>query len=58
MRPIRKAAIREIIRVATLKSSMTDNIAARFRRVNFPYGGGDRPIRLRGAVVAVGLGAI
>ena len=40
MRPIRNAAIRETMRVAVLKSSMRENIAARFRRVNFPYGRG------------------
>jgi hypothetical protein len=38
MRPMRNAAIREETRVAVLKSSMRENIAARFRRVNFPYG--------------------
>ncbi len=36
MRPIRKAAIREMIRTATLKPSMTANIATGLRSVNFP----------------------
>jgi hypothetical protein len=40
MRPITNAAIRETIRVAVLKSSMRENIAARVRSVNFPYGEG------------------
>jgi hypothetical protein len=40
MRPMRNAAIRETIRVAVLKSSMRENIAARFRRINLPYGRG------------------
>jgi hypothetical protein len=38
MRPMRNAAIREETRVAVLKSSMRENIAALFRGVNFPYG--------------------